>query len=98
MVTDTYHGTGVYWRTRGDTPGQEGRQGTHGAARESLAGDRGAVHFGAPIAKRSVLSPRSGRYQLRMQADIDRHAHGAFIADIRTQIGLRSEILVIGPI
>ena len=90
--------------TRGETPGQEGRQDTHGTAQASRADDRGSIDFCAPIAERSVLSPISGRYQ----ADIDRDRadvrpistdmHGAFIADTRAQIGLRSEIPVIGPI
>ena len=61
--------------TRGDTPGEEGRQDTHRAAQALWA--NGFIADIRPIS-----------------ADM----HGAFIADIRVQIGLRSEIPVIGPI
>ena len=80
--------------TRGDTPGEEGRQDTHRAAQASRAGDRGAADF---LAHRS----RSDRFYRRYRADIrpiSADMHGVFIADIRVQIGLRSEIPVIGPI
>ena len=95
VVTDINHGTGVYWHqahTRRHT-GPTGPSGHTGPRR----------HCGLTIALRSILAHRSqsDRFYRRYRSDIrpiSAGMHGVFIADIRVQIGLRSEIPVIGPI
>ena len=49
--------------TRGDTPGQESRRDTHGAAQASQANDRGEIDFGAPIGFIPDIGPISGQYR-----------------------------------